>query len=363
MECLVTVPLCAIDPTVTAATITASVSLLVALISAGSSYVNGRKLKQLEREQAEDTAKIAYEYEARKRLYTVCEPLLFQAMEQAEDARLRIGSLARSAHQGRLRPNGSGWLGPGEVHAYYFKSTIYTLLAPITTFSILQRRLTTIDLSLDPGVREQYEMLKLVFFSFSKDWDLAEGIKAGPELPYDRNKTDPGERGRKKLLKREPERYAPQGLYRGMLDLVAEALVADAAAQTDESDDGFRRERCMTFGEFQRSWDRARAQQGRALRGRRAAEPPSPIEAILESMIELFCGFHPSRKPVLWRVLVTQYLLYGAFLNGKLTPLGEEEIQSLDWRTEGDAGTDFREPIRVGEAFVERELASVRGRL
>ena len=55
---------------------------------------------------------------------------------------------------------GSGWLaGPG----YYFRSTVCFLLAPMTSFKILQRRLTVIDLSLEPRLRTQYELLKLIF--------------------------------------------------------------------------------------------------------------------------------------------------------------------------------------------------------
>jgi hypothetical protein len=89
------------------------------------------------------------------------------------------------------------------------------LLAPLTAFSILQRQLTTIDLQLDPIVRQRYELIKLIFLSPSEDWDLAR--QPDEELKYDRNRADPGEPDSERLLSESPARYAPQGLYRGTI--------------------------------------------------------------------------------------------------------------------------------------------------
>ncbi len=357
-------PVLATAPSVTAAIITASVSLFIAVFSAVFSQINRSRIKELEKEQAEDNAKIAYSYEARKRLYTVCEPLLFQAMEQAEDARARICSLARSASQNQLRPDGSGWLEPSEIQEYYFESTVYTLLAPVTTFSILQRRLTTIDLTLDHNVRAQYEMLKLVFFSFSRDWDLAAWGGRGTQLPYDRNKTDRGEPERETLLHEAPERFAPQGLYRGMIYLVAEALVRDGGGSNDSTTP---RERCMTFGEFQQEWNRAISERSSSAlkRLRRRSDPPSSMLRVFDNTVELFSGFHPRRKPVLWRVFVTQHLLYRTLLSGQpiLASLRADEIDTLDWRADKNGEEDCRQPLTIAEEFVGAELASLRARL
>src|SRR5919198_1268752 len=78
-------------------------------------------------------------------------------------------------------------------------------------------------------------------------------------------------------------RYARQGLYRGTLDEVVEALIVDSGSSA----------RCASFGEFRRDWKR----EGTALHARR------------DELWNLLRGFHPARKPVLWRVLVAQYLL------------------------------------------------------
>jgi hypothetical protein len=165
------------SPTVIVALIGAGASLLAALLSGFFTFRNTTKVKKLEEERAEKDAQRAYQYEARKRLYAVCEPVLFQAIEQAEYAASRIRSLARSAREDMVKPDGSGWLSTPQ--GYYFRSIVYGLLAPITSFTTLQRQLTTIDLQLDPVVRQRYELIKLIFLSLSEDWDLAKPIPIG----------------------------------------------------------------------------------------------------------------------------------------------------------------------------------------
>ena len=54
-------------------------------------------------------ARVEYEYEARKRLYTECGPLLFQLAELAERALGRIAGLAHSAAEGNLDPTIACW--------------------------------------------------------------------------------------------------------------------------------------------------------------------------------------------------------------------------------------------------------------
>jgi hypothetical protein len=360
--------LAAASPSIVAAIIAAVASLVVAIVTAVFTRRQSIALKELEAAQAEDNARIAYNYEARKRLYAVCEPLLFQAMEQAEDARSRICSLAKAARTGNLMADGAGWLARSD--GYYFKSTVYSLLAPITTFSILQRRLTTIDLGLDETVRAKYEMLKLVFFSFSKDWEIAEYGGDSGKLEYDRNRTDPGEPGREELLRDSPQRYAPQGLYRGMIYVVAEALISKAGESAKGSDPALAPERCMTFGEFQREWDRAESELSSPVASAPDRLPfqsrtQSAMVPVFDSLVELFADFHPERKPVLWRVLLSQHLLYRALSGDKpiLAPLMEKEIESFDWRVDAASTADYRKPLSIAEGFVDGELAALRGHL
>lgn len=349
------------------ATIAAAASVIAAVVSGVLTRRNNVALKKLEAAQAETNARISYSYEARKRLYTVCEPLLFQATEQAVEARARIRGLAKAARGGRLRLDGTGWLDSPEK--YFFRSTIYNLLAPTTSFSILQRRLTTIDLSLDITVRAKYETLKLIFFSLKNDWNLAES-DGDTALKYDRNKTDPGEPGRERLLRDSPQIHAPQGLYRAMLYVVAEAFVAGDESPRSAPGSPATTERCISFGEFQQEWQGAEPERtslaSRSLS--RLAGPRrsrSTMEPVFDDLVELFAGFHPQRKPVLWRVLLAQYLLYGALLSKEpeFVPLTEEEIESFDWRSKASANEDFLQSLQVAEGFVEGQLASLRTRL
>jgi hypothetical protein len=320
----------AIDTAVVVALISAGVSLVVAVLAQLGNRRTSIRLAELEEERAERSARRDYEYEARKRLYEECEPLLFQAVELATTARSRVLSLARTARNGDLGPDGSGWLsGPG----YYFKSTAYQLFAPVSIFRLLQQRLTGVDLSLDQRLRTQYEVLKLLFLSFNADFDLA---RCAPVLPYEPDKTDPDERGRETLLAADPARYARQGLYRGILDVVVESMIVDG--------------RSLTFGEFLRAWD----QRGSALHGSRG------------ELLYLLAEFHPARKPVLWRVLIAQHLLYTALLRDEPidAPLSSS-LEDLDWRPAGDAHDDdaVREPVRAAEDYVRKRLAEVAARL
>lgn len=60
----------------------------------------------LDEQKAEKNARRDYEYDARKRLYQECEPLLFQLVELSENALSRIFSLARTSRQGSQSKEG-----------------------------------------------------------------------------------------------------------------------------------------------------------------------------------------------------------------------------------------------------------------
>jgi hypothetical protein len=290
---------------------------------------------KLEREQRRDAAWLEYRSAAQKRLYEEAEPLLFQSFELAEEARSRIESIAWSARDGYLAPDGSGWLaGPG----YFYKSTAFMLLAPITSYKVLQRRLTAIDLGLEPRIATQYELLKLIFLSFTRDFDLARAA----DLTYKPDEADPGRRRRRQLLREAPQVYWRQGLYRGIVEMVAEALVTPTEGGEGPG------ARAKTLGEFWRELD----DRDSAI-GRQAGE----IEALLG-------GFHPLRKPVLWHVLVAQHRLYDVFLATKgsesssveIGALEERVFDALDWRSK-EAGEVSDEAVR---SAVERADAYVR---
>jgi hypothetical protein len=346
------IPLASTPPTVIVALIGACASLLVALVSGFFTYRNTTRVHEFERLQKEEDAQLAYRYEARKRLYAVCEPVLFQVAEQSQYAKSRICSLARSAREGEIRPDGQGWLSTPQ--GYYFRSTVYGLLAPLTAFTSLQRQLTTIDLQLDPTIRRRYEMLRLIFLSPGEDWDLAR--HPDEELEYNRNRSDAGERDRETRLRESPQRYAPQGLYRGTIYVVAEALTAVPTDSPGVSGEPLTR--CISQGEFDRAWEAAGASED-SRPGNDQPVAPRPLAPIYDTLVELFGGFHPSRKPVLWRVLVYQYMLYRALLSPtpEFVPLTAEEEQTLSWRPAGEGEPDHT--LSIAQAHASRQLASL----
>lgn len=293
--------------------------------------------------RADVDAKRDYEYEARKRLYAQCEPLVFEALELARNARFRVISLARSARLGEIRPNGSGWLSrPG----YYFQSTSFMLLAPITSSKILQRSLTHVDLRLEPRLRMQYELLKLIFLSFTDHFALAEGP---PRLDYDPDRADPGQPKREELLANEPQIYARQGFYLGSLEVIAEQLITYSGGVA----------RCKSFGEFLLE----------------LGEKDSQVHALVPEFTAMFGGFHPWRKPVLWRILVSQLLLYDAFLQTEQWSDGKQPgldglldldgVAELDWRTNPSESSDqaIREVFEVGRNYAAGKFAAIEQRL
>lgn len=313
--------------------IAAAASLLVALVSALIARRTQHRMTELtsrlEEQRAERNARRDYEYEAKKRLYTECEPVLFEAMELAETFQRRVRSLARAARKGGVQPDGSGWL---TSNGYYIRSTAYYLLAPAASMKILQRRLTAIDLDVEPRIRFQYRLLKEIFDSYTWDYELA---GASPDLSYDPD-LPTVQAGRR------------QGLYRGAVDQIADSLI-------DKSGDTYR---CKSLGEFWKELD----------------EPQSPIGQQSTEIITWITGFHPMRMPILWRVLVSQYLLCGVLLQSRDVPPGVHQVpaqllispdealrQGLDWQPEGDVVSSayVHTPVVVGHSYVSKRLSGL----
>jgi hypothetical protein len=123
-----------VQAAVLAAIVTSSASIVVAVTSASLAYVSQRRnqrekarqdaeLETLKNElanlNAERNARRSYEYDARKRLYAVTEPLLSQLSERAGEQRAGVLGLARTARNGNLG-SGRNWL---TKDPYYLHST------------------------------------------------------------------------------------------------------------------------------------------------------------------------------------------------------------------------------------------------
>ncbi len=253
------------------------------------------ELKHLEDDLANKTAerdaRRDYEYEAKKRLYHEIEPYLFLFLELSGSALSRIYRLASVAKEGKLYPN-TGWLsGPG----YFINSTIYRLIAPLAAFKLIQRRLTIVDLELEPRINIQYSLGKCLYSTISDDFDLAQSqpIIVGYK-PYEN------------YIGTQEEIHFHQGIYTGLIDSITELLTVD------EPKGGLR---VLTFGEFESKYMKAKVPES------------------LQKFYTLFLNFHPKTRPVLWRILVAQAHIYMAL----------KEIQQMKFN---DFGSNLR-PLKV----------------
>ncbi len=271
--------------------------------------------------QAEKNARRDYLYEARKRLYQEYEPLLFQLVEFSDNALKRIFGLARTARESNLGSQRSGWLTPGNFNFNYFEAnTIYRFLAPLVIIKLMQRRLTLIDLTIDPDINNQYSLANLLYHSYAHDFTLA---RMEPRLEYAPNNEEAIEQ-----RKAYPEKYWRQGIVLGKLDNAVEALII-------REPNGI--SRCMSYGEFEEIYNNANT------------------TAKFDSFREIFMNFHPMMRPVLWRILITQAHIYQALLRTReikitasvedhtpqlLKPISKEARLKLDWRQKPDEATD-----------------------
>ena len=334
------------QPSITVAVVSALGALLVAIVSAVFSGVTARSqmvLKnRLDQQAKAEDARQAYEYDARKRLYQECEPLLFQARELANEARGRITGLAIAARKDQIREDGAGWLAePG----YYTLSTCYNLVAPATIYLLLQRRLTDFDLGLEPRIQAQYEILKLLYASVSDDFRLAEAIRQ----VYRPDDADPGKPNREKLRTEQPAIYRRQGLYRGTMSRIGDAFLTKKGPV-----------RCKTFAEFS-----VEGQDNESLIGR-----------VLPDLLDLVQGFHPVQRPVLWLVLLEQLMLYdllrqcsklqpGDEVTALKPPSAEDYVTDLHWHTEqeGETAENARDNLATLTCVRDRVVNLMRERL
>ena len=271
--------------------------------------IENLKADRLDR-KAERDALRDYEYEARKRLYHQCSPLIFQLMEQAESMADRIRNLALAASQGKLEP-GRSWL----ARKYYKRSTFHRLLGPLATLKVLQNRLTLVDLSLDPHLYLLYLLAREIYRSLPNEFALA-GASETP-LPY-----EPHADNAETEKVTNPAVYWQQGIPIGILDNAVDSLIVKPAETAW---------RVMTLAEFENEYGRE----------------DSTLRLAIDRIGYLFEDFHPKTRPVLWRVLLAQEALYRVLLQvGEGNRVDEDLISAaafpksqralFDWRQKGE---------------------------
>lgn len=321
------------------------VEILRAELKSQSEATLARLNSDLRHVEADRDARRDYEYEARKNIYEQCGPLLFQLHELSEDALFRIYSLARSARNGKIQSKqieGSrGYL--GDASDYYMQSTIYKLLAPIAMFQLFRNALTHVDLRLEPRIAEQYVLAKILYFTLTCDYELAE---EDPPVFYKPNIEGWGD-----LRVAEPRAYWRQGLALGRLDNILAMMIVEKGSS----------KRLLPFSDFDAVL--------------KTQTPPGGDDSY--SILDIFHNFHPRTRPILWRILITQahlHELLKSSFEGSLS-LSRDEVSSkvampmekralLDWRGQDDGNVPLshvrNEPFDVAVRYITRYVADMR---
>jgi hypothetical protein len=290
----------ATDPTT--ALLGASMAAIASIVAASLAFFSNRKtfLEQTKLEKlradtqrdlenlrdqiaasaSERNARVAYEFEARKKLYSESGPAMFQFFENSSYMINRIKNIARASRDGQLPT----WL-DGSDH-YYLHSTIHSFLAPLASIYILRERLTLLDLSLDEAIERNYEIGKSINRSFNRDFYFAQ---ASPVIRYQPDDD-----------KRSESNSVVQGVYSGNIQRAVAALVAT------EDNAKF----VKSFSEFSAELQK----------------PGSATEQAVDPFITLLKGFSPIGRPVLWRILICQLFLYRAARLYRVANLTNSEL-------------------------------------
>jgi hypothetical protein len=258
------------------AAVVAAIVAAIASVGAATISVFGQRRTQriaadLEKHKAEDDARRSYEYDARKRLYEVYEPLRVNLLESSDRAARQVLNILRSPSQSEMTQSS-----PQYRHA----ATAYFLLAPVVLARMIERRLTLVDLGLHAGIYREFVLAQAIYRSLSDDAVLATMDPALDYTPYVPNWRE--------LRQSQPERYRRQGLPAGRLDTALDALLV--------SREGV--DTVMSFGEFELQLE---------------ALPVDDVSSGCGAARDVFFEFDPRKRPVLWRILVAQMHLYWCF--------------------------------------------------
>ena len=254
------------------AILVAIITGVLGLVASGLSLVftartQGKQIElkdRLDRMAREEDAWRSYQFEARKRLYTDVRPLLFQIAEYSYLGRNRIIRVLRNEIRVRDKVG----------------TTSLRIFAPLVLGRELQRRLTSVDLTLDPAVRAQYAVIREMLINLHAGRAIA---KVEPRIPYHTN-DEPRDRSND-----EPRGH----LTWAQLDRVIELF-------TVREEDGTTRP--LRQGELDNMLASARTQE--------TEEEPSDqgkeIEEKLRAVNVLFADLPPDSSRVLGRLLLAQ---------------------------------------------------------
>ena len=235
---------------------------------------------------AETNALTAYRFDARKRLYTECEPIFFHLIEAADFALRKSRDLVNPRTWEQLRAEKRN-VERGSSDRMLNKSsdliaTFYALYAPLALYLLLRGKLTSIDCSVDQSVLFRFRLARQLYDTWLDDVVLA---NSSPSLQY-----DPMVPGWRQKRLENPSVYWWQGLTPGRLDRAVRQFIV-----REESTP-----RIMTFGEFEDLYLKTYETGDREQR------------KILGVAANALYSFTPYDRPVFWRIIMAQVHLHNA---------------------------------------------------
>jgi len=248
---------------------------------------------QLQLQKTNFDKKTEYEYDARKRIYLECAPLMFQLINVSENALFKISDIVYQS--GKLTDKGQpSLIAPGkkfgdEGYNFYKSSSFYKLFAPIASFKLLNDKLSKEDLDMDPRMMIQFEVGKYIFFSFSGDRAIAKLL--GDENYESRVDENPNVR---------------QGIWGAEIEKLCAYFIEHGQKET----------RLKRYDEFDKDYKKWKL-------GESVSDLASSTFEILE---KLFYQFNIDRNNmILWRILIDQTRMYISLIKH----VEDEMIQQL----------------------------------
>ncbi|MFE2532586.1 hypothetical protein [Streptomyces sp. NPDC059371] len=232
----------------------------------------------LGREDAEAEARRTYQYEAKRRIYAECEPIILKLAQSCDYTADRILSLTDTRRWGELRATRdtkSFWMLSKSSEVI---SLAHSLLEPLALFTLLSEKTTLVDLSFDGRLEEIYRLAQAAYRVHQDDYTIA---SLAPTLIY-----NPVVAGWREKRLQNPATYWWQGMTRVRLDPAVELCVDRDA------------DRVTTIAEFERRY---------------LDLYDAPTDSRSKSL-GLFCNplynFRIEDRPVYWRMLMCQLLIY-----------------------------------------------------
>lgn len=282
---------------------------------------NQEQLKAaLGKEKSLFDARLDYEFDARKRLYLECEPLLFQASNAAVDAKERVIGLAANAGRGFLKPGTGSWLQDG----YYLRSTLFRIFQPLVFLKAITKKMSQIDFGVDSNIGRRIAILQTLHSLLSSGFEMAKAAQSPRAY-------DPYAKVSQAQRDKHPEKYVRQSLVMGVIDEMVDHMVVEQA--------------CIPWYQFNKKFD--------------ARGHDKKIFAEVRSWIFIF---HPQTRPVLWRVLIGYAACCEFYLSGERLDADElkgifttDFARQFDWR-DADQKLSFSEDDMLVDVFAVRDV-------